>query len=53
MALNAASLLCPFTIASDIFTFKKDTTKMHCKNAGLNIPNNAPLAVNLVTLVGH
>jgi hypothetical protein len=53
MALNAAPLLCPFTIASDIFTLKKDTAKMHCSNAGLNVPNNAPLMVYQVALVGH
>jgi hypothetical protein len=45
MALNAAPLLCPVTIVLDIFTLKKDTAKMHCSNAGLNLPNNAPLVV--------
>jgi hypothetical protein len=45
MVLNAALLLCPFTIALDIFMLKKDTAKMHYSNAGLNIPNNAPLVV--------
>jgi hypothetical protein len=54
MVLNAAaSLLCPFTIASNIFTLKKDTAKMHCSNAGLNVPDNAPLAVYQVALAGH
>jgi len=53
MALNAASLLCLFTIASNIFTLKKDIAKMHCSNARLNIPNNAPLAVYQVALAGH
>jgi hypothetical protein len=52
MVFNAAPLLCPFTIVSDIFTLK-DTAKMHCSNAGLNIPNNAPLAVYQVALAGH
>jgi hypothetical protein len=53
MALNAALLLCPFTIVSDIFMLKKDTTKMHYSNVGLNIPHNAPLAVYHVDLAGH
>jgi len=26
---------------------------MHCSNAGFNVPNNAPLAVYQVALVGH
>jgi hypothetical protein len=45
MALAIALLLCPFTIASDIFMLKKDTAKTHCINAGLTVPDNAPLAV--------
>jgi hypothetical protein len=45
MALNAASLLRPFIVASDIFTLKKDIAKTHYNNARLNIPNNAPLVV--------
>jgi hypothetical protein len=45
MALDAAPLLCPFTVASNIFTMKKDTAKMHCYNVGLNVPDNAPLVV--------
>ncbi len=53
MALNAPPLLCPFTIASDIFTLKKDTAKMHCSNTGLNVLDNAPLAVYQVALAGH
>jgi len=53
MALNAAPLLCPFTIASDIFMLKKDTAKMHCSNAGLNVPNNAPLTIYQVALAEH
>ncbi len=32
---------------------KKDTSKTHCNNAKLNVPNNAPLAVYQATLVGH
>jgi hypothetical protein len=48
MVLNVALLLRPFTIASNIFTLKKDTA-----NAGLNVPNNAPLAVYQVALAGH
>jgi hypothetical protein len=53
MAPNVAPLLCPFTIASDIFTLKKDTAKMHCSNVGFNVPDNAPLVVYQVALVGH
>jgi hypothetical protein len=45
--------LCPFTITSNIFTLKKDTAKTHCINAGLNVPDNAPLAVYQAALVGH
>jgi hypothetical protein len=45
MALATASLLCPFTIASNIFMLKKDTTKTHYINAELNVIDNAPLAV--------
>jgi hypothetical protein len=46
MALNAASLLCPFIVASNIFTPKKDTSKTHYNNTELNVLDNAPL-------VGH
>jgi hypothetical protein len=53
MALNAAPLLCPFTIASDIFTLKKDIAKMHYSNVELNILDNAPLVVYQVALAGH
>jgi hypothetical protein len=45
MAFDAAPLLCPFIVASDIFTLKKDIAKTHYNNTGLNVPNNAPLAV--------
>ncbi len=45
MALVAIPLMCPFNVASDIFTLKKDTVKTHCNNVELNIPDNAPLAV--------
>ncbi len=31
----------------------KDTTKTHCSNAELNVPNNAPLAVYQVTIAEH
>jgi hypothetical protein len=53
MVLDAALLLCPFTVASDIFTLKRDTTKMHYNNVGLNVPNNAPMAVYQAALVRH
>jgi hypothetical protein len=53
MAFNAAPLLCPFIIGSDIFTLKKDTAKMHYSNEGLNVLNNAPLVVYQVALAGH
>ncbi len=53
MALNATPMLCPFTVVSDIFTLKKDTAKTHCSNVGLNVPDNAPLAVYQVALAGH
>jgi len=45
--------MCPFIVASDIFTLKKDITKTHYNNIRLNVPDNAPLAVNQVALVGH
>jgi hypothetical protein len=51
MALAIAPLLCPFIIASDIFMLKKDTAKTHYINTGLNIPDNAPLAVYQAALV--
>jgi len=53
MALVVTLLICPFIIASDIFTLKKDITKMHYNNIGLNVPDNAPLAIYQVALVGH
>ncbi len=53
MALGTAPLLCPFTIASHIFMLKKDTAKTHCINAGLNVLDNAPLAVYQATVVGN
>ncbi len=52
MALIATLLLCPSTVVSNIFTLKKDTTKMHYNNTKFNIPNNAPLAIYQATLVG-
>jgi hypothetical protein len=45
MVLDVASLLCPFIVVSNIFTLKKDITKTHYNNTGLNVPDNAPLAV--------
>jgi hypothetical protein len=45
MVLDAALLMCPFTVVLDIFTLKKDSAKTHCNNAGFNVPYNAPLAV--------
>jgi hypothetical protein len=53
MALDAAPLLCPFAVASNIFTLKKEIAKTHCNNARLNILDNAPLAVYQVALAGH
>jgi hypothetical protein len=50
MAFDATSLLCPFTVVSDIFTLKKDIAKTHYNNTGLNVSDNAPLAVYQVTL---
>jgi hypothetical protein len=32
---------------------KKDTTKQHCNNVELNIPDNASLVVYQAALVGH
>jgi hypothetical protein len=48
MALDATSLLCPFTVASNIFMLKKDTAKQHCNNVGLNV-----LDIDQAALVGH
>jgi hypothetical protein len=53
MVLVVAPLLCPFTVASDIFTLKKDTAKTHCNNVGFNVPDNAPLLVYQATLARH
>jgi len=53
MAFNAALSMCPFTVALDIFTLKKDTIKTHYNNAGLNVLDNAPLAVYQAALVEH
>jgi hypothetical protein len=53
MALDAAPLLCPFTVASDIFTLKKDTAKTHCNNIKLNVPDNAPLEIYHAALARH
>jgi hypothetical protein len=48
IAIATALLLCSFTVASDIFTLKKDTTKTHCNNVGLNV-----LAIHQAALAGH
>jgi hypothetical protein len=37
----------------NIFTLKKDIAKTHYNNVGLNVPNDAPLAVYQVALVEH
>ncbi len=42
--VSAPLLLCPFTVASDIFMLKKDIAKTHCTNIGPNVLNNAPLS---------
>jgi hypothetical protein len=53
MALNAASLLCPFITTSNIFMLRKDTAKQHCNNVGLNVLDNASLAIYQANLAGH
>ncbi|CAK9861173.1 unnamed protein product [Sphagnum jensenii] len=53
MVFDAASLLCPFIVVSDIFTLKKDIAKQYCDNAMFNVPYNASLAVYQVALVEH
>jgi hypothetical protein len=53
MAFIAAPSLCPFILTSDIFTLKKDIAKTHFNNAGLNVPDNALLAVYQVALTEH
>jgi hypothetical protein len=53
MALATAPLLCPFIVALDIFTLKKDTAKTHCINVGFNVVHNAPLAAYQVALAGN
>jgi hypothetical protein len=53
MAFNATPLLCPFTVVLDIFTLKKDIAKMHYNKPGLNVPNNAPMAIYQATLAEH
>jgi hypothetical protein len=52
MVLNATSLLCPFITTSNIFTLK-DTAKQHCNNVGLNVLDNASLAVYQAALAGQ
>ncbi len=46
-------LLCPFTTVLDIFMLRKVTTKKHCNNVGLNVPDNASLAVYWAALAEH
>jgi hypothetical protein len=53
MALVVAPLLCPFTVALDIFMLKKDIAKTHCNNAELNIPDNTPMAIYQVALAKY
>jgi len=53
MAFVVTPLLCFFIVTLNIFTLKKDITKTHYNNVGLNVPNNAPLAVYQVALVEH
>jgi hypothetical protein len=53
MAVDVASLLCPFIATSDIFTLKNDIAKQHCDNVGFNVPNNASLAVYQAALARH
>ncbi len=53
MALVATLLLCPFNVALDIFTLKKDITMTHNNNTELNVPDNAPLTVYQVALAKH
>jgi hypothetical protein len=45
MVFDVALMLCPFTVALDIFALKKDVPKQYCDNARLNVPNNASLVV--------
>jgi hypothetical protein len=45
MALASTLLLCPFIVASNIFTLKKDTAKTHYNNVRLNLLDNALLVV--------
>jgi hypothetical protein len=53
MAFDAAPLLCLFTVVSDIFTLKKDTTKAHYNNARFNVLDNAPMVVYQVAMARH
>ncbi len=53
MAFVVTPLLCFFIVTLNIFTLKKDIAKTHYNNVGLNVPNNAPLAVYQVALVEH
>ncbi len=53
MALGVVALMCPFTIASDIFTLKKNIVEMHYNNAKLNVPDNAHVAVFRIAMARH
>jgi len=53
MTFATTPLLCPFTVALDIFMLNKDTSNMHYNNVRLNILDNAPLAVYQVALARH
>jgi hypothetical protein len=53
MVFDTTPLMCPFNVESDIFTLKKDTSKMHYNNARLNVPDNASLVVYQATLAEH
>ncbi len=53
MPFIVAPLLCPFIVMSDIFTLKKDTTKTHYNNVGLNVLGHAPMLVYRAALAKH
>jgi hypothetical protein len=45
MVFDVAPLFCPFIVALDIFTLKKDIAKTHFNKVDLNVLDNAPLVV--------
>ncbi len=53
MALANAPLLCPFIVASNIFTLKKGIAKTHSINVKLNVPDKAPQEVYQAALAKH